>query len=416
MLVPERRRRSDLVVAAIIVTVASLVLGLIWLGSDARGTTSVTAQTPLPPAQAASTVPASLSELWRAHSPATSTPVVAGGAVVAADGGSVAGFDPATGSRAWEYSRDRSLCDIVGAWDSAVAVYRDERGCAQVTELNGSTGAREKQRTSDADAAIELSEDGTYVTSRGDTRLEVWRSDLVRTLEYGRVDAPVNPDGQPRSGCTLLSSASNSSRLAVLESCPGDAAARLTTLHPAPEDPREPEEFGSTIVTALTGADGPIAGAAVLATVGDRVAVAIPEHDDAPAAVALFDGVCAPVMEFDLPEELTDGSEFDQSPAVIDAASVFSWWTGAGTVALALGDLSPRWMMPGALGPGALMAGRLLIPVPGGIAVVEAETGSIEQTIAFDRGDYSGPVSTAVIGDIVVEQRGDELVALTADR
>ena len=121
-------------------------------------------------------------------------------------------------------------------------------------------------------------------------------------------------------------------------------------------------------------------------------------------------------MEFDLPEELTDGSEFDQSPAVIDAASVFSWWTGAGTVALALGDLSPRWMMPGALGPGALMAGRLLIPVPGGIAVVEAETGSIEQTIAFDRGDYSGPVSTAVIGDIVVEQRGDELVALTADR
>ena len=212
MLVPERRRRSDLVVAAIIVTVASLVLGLIWLGSDARGTTSVTAQTPLPPAQAASTVPASLSELWRAHSPATSTPVVAGGAVVAADGGSVAGFDPATGSRAWEYSRDRSLCDIVGAWDSAVAVYRDERGCAQVTELNGSTGAREKQRTSDADAAIELSEDGTYVTSRGDTRLEVWRSDLVRTLEYGRVDAPVNPDGQPRSGCTLLSSASNSSR------------------------------------------------------------------------------------------------------------------------------------------------------------------------------------------------------------
>ena len=149
---------------------------------------------------------------------------------------------------------------------------------------------------------------------------------------------------------------------------------------------------------------------------GDRVAVAIPEHDDAPAAVALFDGVSAPVMEFDLPEELTDGSEFDQSPAVIDAASVFSWWTGAGTVALALGDLSPRWMMPGALGPGALMAGRLLIPVPGGIAVVEAETGSIEQTIAFDRGDYSGPVSTAVIGDIVVEQRGDELVALTADR
>jgi hypothetical protein len=38
---------------------------------------------------------------------------------------------------------------------------------------------------------VELSADGTTVLSAGDTRLEVWRSDMVRMLSYGEIDARV---------------------------------------------------------------------------------------------------------------------------------------------------------------------------------------------------------------------------------
>lgn len=413
MLAPERRRRSDLVAAATLVVVAALVLSVIWFFSDARGTTSEPAQAPLPQAATASAVPDTLSELWREPSPATSTPVATGSTAVTGDGGSVAGIDPLTGETVWSYRRDVPLCGLTSAWNTVVAVFTDDRGCSQVTELDGASGTRKAQRTSDADPAVTLADDGTYVTSRGDTRLELWRSDLVRTLEYGRVDAPVNPNSQPRTGCTLLSSASNSSRLAVLEQCPGESAARLTTLNPAPKDAGEPEEYGSSVVAALIGSDGPIEGASILVASGDRVAVAIPEHSGLPARVAVFDGNAQPLSDFELPNGSTTDYAPALSPVVTKAANVFSWWTGSSAVALGLTGLAPQWTLPGALGPGTLMAGRLLVPVPDGIAVIDLATGTPERTIAVDRDGYVGPVGTSVVGDVVLEQRGSDIIALS---
>lgn len=412
MLAPERRRRSDLVAAAVLAVVVVLALAVIWVQSDARGTTSDTAQTPLTQANTATVVPESLTERWRAQSPITKTPVVTGSSVIAGDNTTVTGIDPTTGAAAWSYRRDVPLCAVTGAWNTAVAVFSDDRGCAQVTELDGASGTRKAQRTSDADATVHLTEDGTYVTSLGDSRMELWRSDLVRTLEYGRVDAPVNPNSQPRTGCTLLSSASNSSRLSVLERCPGESAARLTTLDPAPDDAGKPEEFGSSVVASLTGPDGPIDGASILATSGDRSALAIPAHSGRPARIAVFDGSAQPLTEFDLPPGTLDEPAPELSPAVTKASNVFSWWTGTGTIALSSSDLSPQWSLPGALGPGVSMAGRLLIPVPNGTVVIDPATGTPERTIPVDRGDYTGPVGTSVVGDVVVEQRGSEIVAL----
>ncbi len=420
MLAPERRRRSDLIVAAALVVVAAIILGVVWLGSDARGTTSESAKDPLPQATTATAVPATLTESWRARSPLTATPVVTGSAVVAGDGGTVTGLDPRTGSSAWTYRRDAPLCAVTSAWNTALAVFRDGRGCSQVTELDGSTGNRKAQRTSDADSDVSLTDDGTYVTSRGTTRMELWRSDLVRTLEYGRVDAPVNPHGQPRSGCTLVSSASNSSQLAVLEACPGESGLRLTILNPAPKDAQEPEELGSSVIADLTGADGPIGGAAVIVASGDRVALAlpaqptIPGQPGRPARIALFDGTAQPITDFDLPSALTDQASFEGDERVEKAANVFSWWTGTGTVALGLSDLAPKWSLPGALGPGALMAGKLLVPMPGGIAVIDSGSGTAERTISVNRAGYEGPVGISVIGDDIIEQRGDEIIALSS--
>lgn len=416
MLAPERRTRTDLVVAAVIAVVVIVAAGIAWLTGDARGTTSVPAAEPLPQPAPAASVPTALTELWRAPSPATNStrtpaPVVAGSTVMTADGGSVLGRDPRSGERSWSYTRDLPLCSVVSAWDAAVAVYRDDRGCSQVTELDGSTGAREAQRTSDADDTVRLSSDGTYVTSRGDTRMELWRSDMVRTLEYGRVDAPVNPGSQPRTGCTLLSSASTNSRTAVLEQCPGEAAARLSLINPAPKDASEVEEFGSTVVPELVaGPESPTVGR-IIAVTGNVVALYLPAENGAPDRVGLYDDTASRLSEYNLAPNLSPEQNAPNSPAT-KAGSVFTWFTGAGVQALDSTGLSPLWSIPGALGSGAVMAGRLLVPVPDGIAVVDLATGLSTYDIPVERGDYIGPVQTSVIGDVIVEQRGDDVVAL----
>ncbi|MBY4108441.1 PQQ-binding-like beta-propeller repeat protein [Rhodococcus fascians] len=416
MLAPERRSRTDLVVAVVIAVTVVVAASVAWLTGDARGTTSVTADNPLAPSEAAASVPAALSELWRAPSSATDSthtpvPVVTGSTVVTGDGGSVVGHDPRSGDPAWSYSRDLPLCSVIASWNTAVSVYRDDRGCSQVTTLDGSTGVRTAQRTSDADDSVYLSSDGTYVTSRGDTRMELWRSDMVRTLEYGRVDAPVNPGTQPRTGCTLLSTTSSNSRTAVLEQCPGEPAARLSLLNPAPKDASEPEEYGSSVVPDLVTSEQEPTSGRVLALTGSLVALYVPSANGAPARIALYDDTATAVSEFALPAGLGPASAPPASPAT-KQGSVFTWFTGSGVQALNSTDLTPAWSMPGALGSGAVMAGRLLVPVPDAIAVVELATGTVIAEIPIDRGDYDGPVQTSVIGDVVVEQRGSDLVAL----
>ncbi|CCQ17072.1 putative uncharacterized protein [Rhodococcus sp. AW25M09] len=416
MLAPERRTRADLVAVAVIAVVSVVAAGTAWFTGDARGTTSVPAGEPLPRIEPATTVPAALTELWRASSEATEAtrtpvPVVTDFGVVTADGGSVVGRSPRSGEQSWSYTRDLPLCSVVSSWNTAVAVYRDDRGCSQVTELDGSTGQRAAQRTSDADDAVRLSSDGTYVTSRGASRMELWRSDMVRTLEYGRVDAPVNPGSQPRTGCTLLSSASTNSRTAVLEQCPGEAAARLTLLKPAPKDATEPEEYGSTVVPELVpGPDSPTAGT-IIAVTGSVVALHIPAENGMPDRVGLYDDTASRISEFDLPADLSPTKDSPKSTAQT-AGSVFTWFTGTGVQAFDATSLSPSWSVPGALGSGSVMAGRLVVPVPDGIAVVDLATGTSITDIPVDRGDYSGPIQTSVIGDVIVEQRGTDVVAL----
>ncbi|OZC66008.1 hypothetical protein CH276_08680 [Rhodococcus sp. 06-470-2] len=413
MLAPERRTRTDLVVAAVIAVVVVVAASIAWFTGDARGTTSIPAEEPLPRAEPAAAVPTTLTELWRAPSAATDStrtpfPVVTGSTVVTADGGAVLGRDPRSGEQSWSYTRDLPLCSVVASWNTAVAVYRDGRGCSQVTELDGATGDRKAQRTSDADDAVRLSSDGTYVTSRGDTRMELWRSDLVRTLEYGRVDAPVNPGSQPRTGCTLLSSASTNSRTAVLEQCPGEPAARLSLINPAPKDASEPEEYGSAVVPELVPeSDTPTAGR-IIAITGSVVALWIPANNGAPDRVGLYDDAAARTSEFALP----GGSSPTPNFPATKAGSVLTWFTGAGVQAFDPDNLGPLWTVPGALGNGAVMAGRLLVPVPDGISVVDLVTGVSTADIPVDRGDYDGPIQISVIGDVVVEQRGSDVVAL----
>ncbi|WP_370180514.1 hypothetical protein [Rhodococcus wratislaviensis] len=403
MLAPERRSRADLVVAAGIAVAVVVALTVVWFRSDARGTTSVTAAEPPPALVTALTVPETLSPIWDSASSATTAPLVVGGAVVTADGGDVVGRDRMSGTEVWRYERDLDLCGVTASWEKVVAVYRDDRGCSQVTELDGGTGERLAQRSSDADSGVTLKADGTYVASLGDRRLELWRSDLVRTVEYGRVDAPVNPKKQPRSGCTLIDVGSSSSRLSVLERCPGEVADRLTVMNPSPKDNQEPEEYGSSV---LAGVDAGVEGARILGVSGETTAVYLPAGTSYGPRIGLFDGTGNAVSEYAL--SLRVGPD----PVTSTSSSVVTWWTGSDVVSLGASDLAPRWVFPDALGPGAVMAGNLLVPVESGIAVLDLSTGAVLRTIPVARDAAAGPITTTVAGDVVLEQRGDDVVAL----
>ena len=125
---------------------------------------------------------------------------MAAGAVVTGAGREVDGRDPATGSVLWSYSRDVDLCGVTYVYNDAVAVYPDVRGCGQVTTIDGQTGRRGHSRTAYADPEVTLSADGSTVLSAGDTRLELWRSDMVRMIGFGALDARIKP-GVPASRC-----------------------------------------------------------------------------------------------------------------------------------------------------------------------------------------------------------------------
>ncbi|MEU0500053.1 hypothetical protein [Nocardia sp. NPDC005998] len=410
MLAPERRTRADIISAVAIAVVVVIAAVVVWARSDARGTESVTAEHPLSTPAAADQVPTSLHELWHAADPAANRALVAAGTVVTGADGTVTGHDPRTGADLWHYRRDLSLCGVESQFGTVIAVYKDQRGCSQAILLAGEDGSRRTARSSYMDPAVQLSVDGTYVLAQGPRRLEMWRSDLVRTIEYGYVDAPVNVKTQPRKGCKLLSSSSSSTRLAVLERCPEDPTDRLTVLNPAPKDNTVPEEYGSHILNG-TGADSP--DARVIAVSDNRIVVYLPGAAATAGAEAtaprleVFDSTGNALVVHQLSAPLSDKTTTTR------ISSLFLVFTGNSLIALNASTFDPIWAAPGALGSPVFMAGRLLMPVDGAIAVLDPTSGTEVTRIPVARPGYDGsPISLAVLGTTVLEKRGAEMYAL----
>lgn len=407
MLAPERRTRADIIAAIGIAVAVLLAAVVVWARGDATGTESVTAAEPATTPSAAVELPTSLRELWHAPDDASERALVAGGAVVTASDGTVTGRDPETGAELWHYRRDMPLCGVEAQFGMVVAVYRDQRGCSQATMLSGNDGARRTARSSYMDDEVRLSVDGTYLLAQGEDRLEMWRSDLVRTVEYGYVDAPVNVKTQPRKGCTLLSAASSSSRLAVLESCPDDAATRLTVMNPSPKDNTVPEEYGSHV---LTGPDAQARDAKVVAVSDSKILLYQPGADlgseSVPPRLSVFDGNGNPLATYELAAPMDD-------PRTARVGSVSLVHTGSELIALNSATFEPQWTLPGAIGTPAAMATRLLVPVRDAVVAVDLVTGAEVARIPVDRSaDADADISLAVLGEIVLEKRGDTLYAL----
>ncbi|MGO1054942.1 Rv3212 family protein [Crossiella sp. CA198] len=424
--------RWDLIATAVI-TVTLLVAGLlVWTFSDARATVSQTSNPPLPMLDGPTALPPTLAEVWRSPSTATQNAVTTSQVVVTADNGAVVGRDPLSGQERWRYQRDLPLCTVAPAFGQILAVFQRGDTCSEVTALDPATGKRGAQRNGDAEAGTRLLVDGVHLTATGKKYLEGWRSDLVKTQEYGQVRAMVQPGKQLRTGCAYGSVAVTPNRVGVIERCPDDPGDRLTVFKPNPKDFDKPEASMSVVLSG--------AGARVIALGPDRVAAALPD----PARLAIYDGNGAPVSEvpLNLPASDLQGdpdggvaptttalsarcSDGTATPLTFAAnttcpsgepaatvPTVVYWWTGSRTIALASSTMTPLWTMENTLGPGTLYAGRLMVPTPAGLSVADPNTGALLGRLPLNREGYRGLVTLASAGPVLVEQRGGTLVAL----
>ncbi|NGY66212.1 hypothetical protein G7043_45730 [Lentzea sp. NEAU-D13] len=397
------------------IAVVSVVAAVLtWAFSDARATTSVTGPSSWDQLPEVVALPPTLSEVWRARSGASLSPVVVQtpvketgeekpSTVVTGDGGEVNGRDPLTGDVRWTYERDLPLCTVSTGWGRAMALYSKGTNCSELTSLDGITGERKAQRNGDAEPGTALLNEGSHLITTGSKFVEVYRrDDLVRSLEYGGLRAIVNPNKQPRVGCTYGSVAVTSGRFAMVERCPEDSFDRVSVLKPNPDKSDEPKVFTSL----LTGGKN----AQVVAVTDKLVAVAMPN----PSRLVVFDVESGNQIS-DVPIDVP-AADFVDPPSHVSRGfatktNVF-WFTGSKTIALSLENLTPLWTADGTLGAGTTLAGRAVIPVKEGLRVYEQATGAVVGTIRVGREGYTGPVQLATAGPVVLEQRGETLVAL----
>lgn len=397
MVRPERRTKADLAAVAAIL-VAALVGGLVlWQSSDVHATVSETARAPAAPQPPITSLPATLSEAWQAPSPATPKPIVTGPDVVTGQGNEVLGHDPATGAVRWRYARDIPLCTIGTEWDRAIAVYRKSHNCSEVTALQGGSGRRGPQRDSDAEFGTQLLSDGTHVTATGNKLIETWRSDLVRTQQYGvPTDIKNSGNNLRRPQCQYTSVAVNDDRVGVIEKCPGASSDRVTVIKSHPQDDEKPDETLST----LTGSTR----ASVVAVSKTRVAVLLQDRGE----LVIFQKTGSIESRFPFPAP----KDHPGIEHTVTSGDLTYWYTGSETVALDNTTFHPLWTLPGTLGPGRQIAGKLVVPVKGGLSVHDLKTGAPERVIPVDRKAYNGYVGLATVGNTILEQRSDTLVAL----
>jgi hypothetical protein len=188
----------------------------------------------------------------------------------------------------------------------------------------------------------------------------------------------------------------------VLESCPGQADLRLTLLRPSDEEDTPELKY----VQQKGVADG--TGARVVAVTDTYTALYVP----------------TPRPRLDIIDDtgiVTDTTVVPTAPSpdatVSRAGDLITWWTGDALMVFSANTLQYKYTVTRSgtdapIGPAAVMAGQLLVPVTSGYDVFDPNTGTGDRHIALQRPPVDGPVVPAVAGSTLLEQRGDELVAL----
>ncbi len=472
-----RRKRIDRIVAAALAVAVVAVGVVVYLTSDARATISVTGPSSATP-DAADTVPESLREAWslptNGRIGAVASPY---GVVVTADDTTVTGHDAVTGEVRWTYGRSEPLC-AVGSGDTdapgvttrgkvrGVMVVSEKNGyCSQQMLLDPDTGERHYYRTSPNQPGGALAFGGPYAGWLGPTLIELWRDDLVRTIQYGDLPSPPKPNAR-HTGCTFTDIALADEQFATVEHCTEHGPNARVVINWATPDsaPDKPDDQDVFKHDPRADIDTGSPAARIVGITSDRVAVLVSGPE--PAVVVYDDkGDETSRQAVDIPAEmivaadrLTPGGGTFPTPAVRDGTDRYSLIgdrliaVGSETIEVeappststsssaiteaepptpgVLGsttaqspappetvqvkDLSLRWTKDGALGLPALIAGQLLMPVDGGLEVFaasNADAGIVPRTIPVDRPAGTDRVDAAAVGPMIIETRADQIAA-----
>lgn len=400
----ERRTRRDLVVAAVIaLTVVAVAAVVVATGSVANSDFDAADQHQ-PEYGPALETPTSLRALWSHDSAGTGAPLTTGGNLVTVgDDGELIGRDAGSGVEMWSYTHAGRLCAATYFSGTLVAAFDGAAGCSDVTALDPSTQQYTSTRQSAFPDTMELGSTWTHALALSPERLEIWRDDLVRTVEYGAVAAPQEDGMQPRSGCTLLTADLTDERFGVTERCPTDDSVRLTLSQTVPEDNRAPEEIGS----AATGADG-----LWVIDVSDDGVLALSERNDDWA-----------VEWFTSPTASTTVLALSSPPTSLPSAETLAgdglqarWFDGHTTHAFDALTGAHSWSTEGTTGPGhtgghspdpSAVTARdwVALPVPGGFVINEHDSGVRSAHLPATSAEGEGVTGLAQVGDILYERR-----------
>ena len=303
-----QRSRRDWIACGVIATVAILgVLG-VFLTAPIRNSTLTVANTDYTEGAQIPLIGETYHETWRAPADSINhAPLALNGLVISTNQGddstTIQALDASNGAVVWTYTRDVPLCSLSKAWNTIVADFRTGVGCGDVVSINSTSGTYHSTRSSLASTDVVPISSNDRVGIVSQERVELWRSDLVRTVEYGDVPAKAEPAQQPHEECEISSALTRQELLAVVEACPGeDNTYEYVRLQKTtPEESRKPE-ISSDI--ALPGTGNEI--------------VAIGE-----SAVALYSPERSSIMTYNTKGQMTHEHAVSESPLVHFHKGVF---------------------------------------------------------------------------------------------
>lgn len=405
---PLRRKKSDLIATAVITATCLVAVGGAVLSAPVnsvqRQEAATDVVTPAEPARA----PQAVTEAFDFDG--VSDVVTSSGVAILADAHGVVALDE-SGEIKWRYHReDRELCGLAKAWNKAVLVFQGPAGCGDVVALDAVNGKYSATRSSPMvgdNPQVISSNDRVGVLS--DKRVELWRSDLVRTVEYGFVEAKQEPNFQPHEDCTRTSALTRKELLAVTEHCPDQTGStQLRFLKATPESSREPEITRTVQI--------PDPGARLVAVAQEAAAVYVPAQEPgAKPEIVAYDSVTGqllarqPVEAAPAVEKGAEGAFLAQTA---DLPHHMSWFDGSRLYLFEPQLLRVSQVYDFATGTPAEYGDDLLIPVDDGLAIADKSTGEIHGHLPVNREGYRGAVSLAVVGKTILERRGEHLVGL----
>lgn len=423
---PERRSRTDIIATAVIVAGLALGGAGVWLGSDAHSVQHHVADgEPKEIATSSEELPRDVRRLWTAKTQGEDLVADRGG-VVAIEGTKVKMLEMNSGQQRWSYDKGEDVCTVMRGWDKTTMVFRGPKGCGQAVSLDSSTGQYWSTRDALAPDEVNAINGEDIIGTVSGSRVELWRSDLVRTVEVGKPFTPVKVGKQEYTKCTFTSAATAGHLLATMQACPkkngrDDDGANSAThkaesgkkivrlLNTTPEDSDAPETWHTFRVPA---------GSELVAASEYRAAIAIPPQEKKAGRIQVlskegdFHNFSVDVGT-EIPDRASRNNTALYRPQVVRTKAMTGWFNGRALVALNPETLRPMWSLPDALGAGVAVRDKVAVPIRNkGIAIVNPATGKVERTIAVDRGGYEGSVELAFSGHTFMEKRGDQLIGL----